>query len=277
MKKNNKRAAVFSMILIFAIACPCSIIRTDSGFALVKNILIAQDSSESDDKVDKKDESADDKSGEVPAKDKSSDSDKKDIPKLYDYSKQNVEETSTGWLYFKFFLMIGLLLAGFYFFFRFVTKKAGIANVGADAVNVLTAVPLGPNKYIQIVEIAGQIFVLGITDSNISMITEITDKDNKDRIKLLSSKSTPIKNANFQKYFNDSIGFITSLITKKPDTQARPQKDDQQSGFRTDEDTRRRNSRDNEYLDEYIDNDKMEYLKRQKDRLKKLNGFNDED
>ena len=34
--------------------------------------------------------------------------------------------------------------------------------------------------------------VIGVSDSNINLITEIQDKDEIDRIRLLSSKSTPV-------------------------------------------------------------------------------------
>ena len=70
--------------------------------------------------------------------------------------------------------MIGLLVGGFYYFFRFVTRKVGIQMLGRDVVQVLSVVPIGQNKYLQVVDLAGRVLVLGVTDSNINFITEIT-------------------------------------------------------------------------------------------------------
>lgn len=79
-------------------------------------------------------------------------------------------------------IIIGILIVGLLrFFFK---DKSSLFSGGARCINVLATHPLSPNKYIQIVEISNKIIILGITDNNINLLTEITDTDTIDLIKL---------------------------------------------------------------------------------------------
>ncbi|MBN2040958.1 MAG: flagellar biosynthetic protein FliO [Spirochaetes bacterium] len=168
---------------------------------------------------------------------------------LYQYEKPTVEEESYAWLVFKTIIVLALLVGGFYFFYRFVTKKTGMQSLGRDVIKVLSIVPVGQNKFLQVVDLAGRIMVIGVSDSSINLITEISDRDEIDRIRLLSSKSTPIHPGGFQEYISK---YVSKLFKKDNPGTSR-----------------------SEYSAE-PESDRMDYLKRQKDRLKKINGKNDE-
>ncbi len=169
-----------------------------------------------------------------------------------------IGEDSYGWLLFQVVLILGLLAGGFYYFYRFVSKKAGFQASGQDVVQTLSAVPMGPGRYLYIIDVAGKVFMLGVTDNNINLITEIEDKDEKDRIRLLSSKSTVDHGKSFGDLFSENIGKLFDKIDGIRKTRKAPG-------------TRKKFS-------EYIDEDELdvEYLKSQKSRLKKMNG-NDEE
>ncbi len=175
-----------------------------------------------------------------------------------DYKEEDfrpvVEEESYGWLVFKTILILGVLVGCFYYFLRFVTKKAGIQVLGKEAVQILSMVPVGQNKYLQIVDIAGRIFVLGVSDNNINLITEIEGKNDIDRIRLLSTKSTPVKGNRFGDFLSRHIGnMLGRADEKKAGSSAKFEKGN--------------------YSDSEFD---MDYLQKQKKRLKNLNGFGDE-
>jgi flagellar protein FliO/FliZ len=175
---------------------------------------------------------------------------------LYDeYNAPRAEEESYVWLIFKTIFVIGVLVGGFYYFFRFVTKKVGIQVLGKDVVQILSIVPLGQNKFLQVVDLAGRVMVLGISDTSINLITEIKDKDEINRIRLLSSKSTPVEQEGFHEFIVKQIGKLADL-TKK----------------------RRRGTGAGVYesRQDLSESDRLDYLKKQKERLKKLNGQDDE-
>ncbi|HPB83440.1 MAG TPA: flagellar biosynthetic protein FliO [Spirochaetota bacterium] len=163
------------------------------------------------------------------------------------YNRPSEEPESYGWLIFKTIFIIGLLLGGFYYFFRFVTRKAGLQVLGHDVIQVLAVAPLGPNKFLQVVDLAGRIIVIGVTDSNINIITEINEKDEIDRIRLLSSRSMPVATGGFQDFITKQVGKIFGRDESPAE-----------------ETPVYRESADSE--------SRLGYLQRQKDRLRRMNG-----
>lgn len=164
------------------------------------------------------------------------------------YNRPAEEPESYGWLIFKTIFIIGLLLGGFYYFFRFVTKKAGLQLLGQDVIQVLSVAPLGQNKFIQVVDLAGRVLVIGVTDSTISVITEIKEKDEIDRIRLLSSRSMPaVTGGGFQDFITKQVGKIfghNEAAVEEPPVNRDPSDSESRLG----------------------------YLQRQKDRLRRMNG-----
>ncbi len=182
-----------------------------------------------------------------------------DSPVKKEYTDEDfqpvVEEESYGWLIFKTILIMGLIVAGFYYFLRYVTRKTAVQVLGQDAVQVLSMVPIGQNKYLQIVDLAGKLFVLGIAENSINLITEIDDKSEIDRIRLLSTKSSGERGKGFQEYIARHLGGLLGRLNEK---RSGPVKGD------------------SEFLSGRESGIDLDYLKRQRKRLKNLNGFSDE-
>jgi len=243
----------FSFLALFLGLCPIKTNLVFNNFNLVR-VAHAQgkEKSASVDK-DKKEKikAGEEKSGQV-KKAKSSEGALFD-----DYKAPKAEELSYGWLFIKTLFVLGLFGAGFYFFFRFVTKKMGVPRIGSSIVQMLSISPIGQGKFIQVVEVGGKILVLGITDNNISLISEITEKDEIDRIKLNSSKSTSTKEASFQDFIKDKVGHLSDFLNKNKKSEKTK--------------LNKMNKFGNQ--DEKV---RLDYLKQQKERLKKLNGFHDE-
>lgn len=178
---------------------------------------------------------------------------------LYDYEKPVAEDESYSWMIIKTIIVLGLMVSVFYYFFKFVTKKTGIHPIGREVIKILSMIPVGQNKYLHVVDLAGKIMVIGVSDSNINLITEIKDKDEIDRIRLLSSKSTPVEQVGFQEYITTQLSKVINFIQTKQHKGKPPQfhVENEQSEFET--------------------KDKIDYLQRQKERLKRLNGFDDKE
>jgi len=167
----------------------------------------------------------------------------------YDFQKPLAEDESYTWLIFKTILILAILVGGFYYFFRFVTKKTGVLEIGKDVVQILSIVPLGQNRFLQIIDLAGRVIVLGVTENSINLIIEIKDKDEANRIRLLSSKSSPVKSGGFQEYVSK---YLTKVVKKG----------DGLMDF-SDKLGRNSNIEDSEV-------DRLNFLNKQRDRLKKI-------
>lgn len=165
-----------------------------------------------------------------------------------------VDEGSAFWEIIKVIFVLLLFGGGFYFFYKFISQKVGLNVSGQEAIRTLSMVPVGPNKTLQIIDVAGKVFLIGVTDSSINMITEIREKDDIDRIRLLSSRSTPVQGKNFQEFVADQMGWIIDKINEK-----------RTHGFKK--------TRVEEISEKDID---MSYLNNQKKRLKKIDNEDEE-
>ncbi|HNX25570.1 MAG TPA: flagellar biosynthetic protein FliO [Spirochaetota bacterium] len=168
--------------------------------------------------------------------------------------KPQVEEESAAWMIIKTILVLGLFVGGFYMFFKFVTQKAGLHVSGQEAIQILSTVSLGTNKFVQIVDVAGKVFLLGVSDSSINLLTEIKDREDIDRIRLLSSRSTPVQGATFPEFIAAQVGWVIEKINEK-----------RTHGFKK--------TTVEEISPKEFD---MSYLNKQKNRLKNINGNDDE-
>lgn len=173
---------------------------------------------------------------------------------LYRYEEPTVEEESYAWTIIKTLLVIGMLVGGFYYFFRFVTRRAGIQLPGSAGVQTLLVSPMGPNKYLQVVDLAGRVLLLGVTDNSINLIMEIKDKDEVDRIRLMATRSAPAQSGGFQEFLATRLGrIIERTMPSSGRTRPRAPGGDGDRG------------------------DRMDYIVRQRERLRKLNGMDDEE
>ncbi len=175
---------------------------------------------------------------------------------LYKFEKPEVEEESYAWVIIKTLFILGLMVGGFYYFFRFVSRKAGIQLGGSEVAQVLSVVPLGQNKFIQIVDLAGRMLVLGVTDANINLIAEIKDKEEIDRIRVLGSRVAAAQPGGFQEFLADQIGRLIKKV---------------RSG------SHREEAKTFAPPEEEVNLERLEYIARQRERLKRMNGINDEE
>lgn len=68
-----------------------------------------------------------------------------------------------------------------YFASRFLSGRFGKGGVGEDG-RILAHLPLGPNRSVCVVELAERIFMLGVTEHSITLLREITDEGEMERL-----------------------------------------------------------------------------------------------
>jgi flagellar protein FliO/FliZ len=84
---------------------------------------------------------------------------------------------------FTLLLTFALVIGMAYFASRFLGQKMGNITAGSSTTRVLSFVSLGQNKGIYLVEVSGQVLVLGVTEHSINVLKEITDEDQIEMIK----------------------------------------------------------------------------------------------
>jgi len=94
----------------------------------------------------------------------------------------NIEEPqaspmpSMAVLFIKLVLSLLIIVGLAYLTMRFLRKSMKVSSRG-ETISVLDQYAFSMNKGIYITQIAGKVYVLGVTDQNISLISEITDEE----------------------------------------------------------------------------------------------------
>lgn len=86
-----------------------------------------------------------------------------------------------------FTVVLGLMFLIFFGFKKYVLKNTAFGG-GNQLVNVLGSWFLGPKKNIALVEVAGEVLVLGMSQENITLLSSIIDEEKIEEIKNASGK-----------------------------------------------------------------------------------------
>lgn len=144
---------------------------------------------------------------------------------------QEPQPVTSSWLsttsYILSLLITFLVVLGLaYFTSRFLANKmTGV--IASPNSKIYTTLPLGPNRAIYVVEIAGKFLVLGVTEQNITLLNEITSLSEIERLKSINDASVspePFSNIfqrqivslkNMQDNFPHIFGLDTPEINEK--------------------------------------------------------------
>ncbi|TGK05421.1 flagellar biosynthetic protein FliO [Leptospira langatensis] len=101
------------------------------------------------------------------------------------------EGPSLAGILFRIVLILGILCGAAYWALRTLAKSRESSLPVRGEMSLLGSLNLGANKQLQIVEVTGQIFVLGVADNGINLISEITDTETKSRLKQMRDEFQP--------------------------------------------------------------------------------------
>lgn len=106
------------------------------------------------------------------------------------------------------FAVFAVVLVMAYFAARFIGGRFNAARMSASGGRILENLPLGPNRSVCTVEMAGRVFLLGVTEHNISLLGEITDKDLIEHLHAQALNSGDM--------FSQEFGTLSDLVRKIP-------------------------------------------------------------
>jgi flagellar protein FliO/FliZ len=145
--------------------------------------------------------------------------------------------------YFKILFVLAIIIAVIYFIAQFLKKYLYKTGVPGQGVDVVLSQSLGVGKWIQVVHVAGRYLILGVTNDNISLLSEVNDKAEIERYEIIMNE----KKTEIGETFVDTVtGFLKDKFKK----------------FKKDK------------FD--YEKDTMEFLNNQKERLNKLNKKDEE-
>ena len=130
-----------------------------------------------------------------------------EAPLAYDYTEPEFAETRTSYpiLIIRTLVVLAVIVVAIWLIFKFLLRSRNKTVSDSEMIKVLATFPLAANRVIKVIDIAGKVLILGVTDSNINLITEVEDKELIDRIKLVSSQEASGKGS-FKEQFFKLIG-----------------------------------------------------------------------
>lgn len=100
-----------------------------------------------------------------------------------------------------------------YFASRFLGKKFGAVNLSKSS-KVLESLQLGQNQVLYVVEIAGEVLLIGVTEHNITLLNKITDELEIGRLR--SQADSNFANESFNHIFENQLVSLEQMARKVP-------------------------------------------------------------
>lgn len=114
----------------------------------------------------------------------------------------------TVWDFVKMFVILLLVLGMILGFVWFLRRLSGQGGTNETPIQVLHTQTLGGSRSLQVVEVGDEILLLGVGDSGVTLVKELTGTEAGDAFRLAASKRRPSS-----KGFGDLLG---SLLGAKP-------------------------------------------------------------
>jgi flagellar protein FliO/FliZ len=90
---------------------------------------------------------------------------------------------ASGWkMFYTLAMVLALMFFIFYVFKKVVLKNSALGG-NERLIKVLSSGYLGPKKTVTVVDVAGEVLVLGISDGNISLLTQIHDDERIEKLR----------------------------------------------------------------------------------------------
>ncbi len=108
------------------------------------------------------------------------------------------------WAILKMILVLGTILLALFFLARLM-KKSKVAVDGASGhsgIRILATQCLAPQKYVSLIEMGGEVLALGISESQITFLTKI---ENREFIERISQASASKQEGTFPFHYVQSI------------------------------------------------------------------------
>ena len=89
------------------------------------------------------------------------------------------------WAASKMIFGLGVVFLLLFFLMKLLKRTKGVSGgFSSDSeIRLLTTKPIAPQKYISLVDIGGEVFALGISEAQITLLTKIENKEFIERIK----------------------------------------------------------------------------------------------
>ena len=111
-----------------------------------------------------------------------------------------------------------LTLVGIYLVFMYLKNKTKKISGSNEIIKILATTTVASNRYISIIEIAEEMYLISISDHNINLLEKIEDKEIKDQIRMMyiNSKENVVEDS-FKNILNQTLSIFKQPKMKEKD------------------------------------------------------------
>ena len=111
-----------------------------------------------------------------------------------------------------------LTLVGIYLVFMYLKNKTKKISGSNEIIKILATTTVASNRYISIIEIAEEMYLISISDHNINLLEKIEDKEIKDQIRMMyiNSKENVVEDS-FKNILNQTLSIFRQPKMKEKD------------------------------------------------------------
>ena len=109
-------------------------------------------------------------------------------------------------------------LVGIYIVFVYLKNKSKKISGSNEIIKVLATTAIASNRYVSIIEIANEMYLISVSDHNINLLSKIEDKEMKDQIKMMyvNSKENTVEDS-FKNILDQTLTIFKQPKMKKED------------------------------------------------------------
>jgi flagellar protein FliO/FliZ len=107
------------------------------------------------------------------------------------------------WDFVRMLLVLALVVAAIYLVLRFLRKKAGRRVQENDLIRVMGSRTLAGTRSLHVVEVGRGVYLVGSSDGGVELIAEITDKESLDSLRLKAAEEQTAGRRTFQSALAD--------------------------------------------------------------------------
>ncbi|WP_432632578.1 FliO/MopB family protein [Brachyspira sp.] len=111
-----------------------------------------------------------------------------------------------------------LTLAGIYLVFIYLKNRTKKISGSNEIIRILATTAVAANRYISIIEIADEMYLISISDHNINLLEKIENKEIKDQIRMMyiNSKENAVEDS-FKNILNQTLSIFRQPKMKEKD------------------------------------------------------------
>ena len=131
---------------------------------------------------------------------------------------ENRANVSTTSMFIKAIIGFIVTLVGIYIVFVYLKNKTKKVSGSNEIIKVLATTAIASNRYVSIIEIANEMYLISVSDHNINLLSKIEDKEMKDQIKMMyvNSKENTVEDS-FKNILDKTLTIFKQPKMKKED------------------------------------------------------------